>query len=397
MRAFAQKQNPLHKRVSSGFAHSNAAMSEPIHHTHPLLHLQRTIGNQAVQRLLQADAATDGRKSLAPEATPVLQQQAANAPNTIQRENGNGAEAAGTVGLNIDVTVYSGDTSDPLHETAKGIAESRYKTGKTNLAFPINRIEDLHQTLQLYAYLNKLQPEERIEKWKREGNFFLVPEDHPGFVNKITIIGHGRAGTKGKEPFYGFGGVAYKTSELAGLHQNGLDFSRYMISGGTVFLEGCEAAAGEEGRLFLFQIGQIFFGSRKKGRIKANTTVSMPIAGEIVGGSARELVWPDDFSDYISKAPSASDIRDTLKGGWRGAGLDVYLTPVGSDKLIGSYGTTGVITGFIKNQRVDYTWRDKEGEGKGYWVLSKDTLKLEGKWGFGDSDSNGGQWNLVKQ
>lgn len=56
MRTFAQKQNQPQKQVSSSFARSSMATSGPIHHKHPILQLQHTIGNQAVQRLLQTNA-----------------------------------------------------------------------------------------------------------------------------------------------------------------------------------------------------------------------------------------------------------------------------------------------------------------------------------------------------
>jgi hypothetical protein len=54
MRTFAQKQNQPQERVSPSLARSNTATSGPIHHTHPIVDLQRTIGNQAMQRLLRA-------------------------------------------------------------------------------------------------------------------------------------------------------------------------------------------------------------------------------------------------------------------------------------------------------------------------------------------------------
>ena len=54
MRTFAQKQNQPQKQLSSSLARSNTATSEPNFQSYPILHLQRTIGNQAVQRLLQA-------------------------------------------------------------------------------------------------------------------------------------------------------------------------------------------------------------------------------------------------------------------------------------------------------------------------------------------------------
>ena len=56
MRTFAQKQNQPQKPVSSGLARSNIAKPGLDHREHPLLHLQRIIGNQAVQRMLQTHA-----------------------------------------------------------------------------------------------------------------------------------------------------------------------------------------------------------------------------------------------------------------------------------------------------------------------------------------------------
>ena len=56
MRTFALKQNQPQKPVSSGLARSNILRPAPEHCDHPILHLQRTIGNQAVQRVLQTNA-----------------------------------------------------------------------------------------------------------------------------------------------------------------------------------------------------------------------------------------------------------------------------------------------------------------------------------------------------
>ena len=50
MRTVAQKQNHSHKAVASSFVRSNTAILWPNHYAHPLLFLQRTVGNQAVQR-----------------------------------------------------------------------------------------------------------------------------------------------------------------------------------------------------------------------------------------------------------------------------------------------------------------------------------------------------------
>jgi len=56
MRTFAQKPNRFQKPVSSSLARPNRATLGSEHIVHPLLHLQRTIGNQAVLRLLQTNA-----------------------------------------------------------------------------------------------------------------------------------------------------------------------------------------------------------------------------------------------------------------------------------------------------------------------------------------------------
>src|SRR5262245_44919603 len=53
MRAFAQNQHQ--RRASCNLTSSHTAESGASHHAHPMLHLQRTMGNQAVQRLLQAN------------------------------------------------------------------------------------------------------------------------------------------------------------------------------------------------------------------------------------------------------------------------------------------------------------------------------------------------------
>ena len=81
MRTFAQRQNLSQRRATSDFARRNTVASRSIH-SYPTLHLQRTIGNQAVLRLvrqaesndLEARSGTKEVTRLAPESTHVLQQ-----------------------------------------------------------------------------------------------------------------------------------------------------------------------------------------------------------------------------------------------------------------------------------------------------------------------------------
>ena len=56
MRTFVQNQNQPQKPVSSSLARSSIAKPGPDHREHPILHLQRAIGNQAVQQMLQTYA-----------------------------------------------------------------------------------------------------------------------------------------------------------------------------------------------------------------------------------------------------------------------------------------------------------------------------------------------------
>jgi hypothetical protein len=56
MQTFAQKQNLPQKPVSSSLVRFNTAIPGPNHREHPILHLQRAIGNQAVQQMLQTNA-----------------------------------------------------------------------------------------------------------------------------------------------------------------------------------------------------------------------------------------------------------------------------------------------------------------------------------------------------
>lgn len=60
MRAVAQEKNQANRRSLLNSKRQNAAVFPAKQKVHPVVHLQRTIGNQAVQRLLQAKISTPG-------------------------------------------------------------------------------------------------------------------------------------------------------------------------------------------------------------------------------------------------------------------------------------------------------------------------------------------------
>src|SRR4030095_10416272 len=65
MRTLARQRDPSQGRASSGGASQKGATSAPTELMNPFLQLQRMIGNQAVQRLLQADSNGPGADSCA--------------------------------------------------------------------------------------------------------------------------------------------------------------------------------------------------------------------------------------------------------------------------------------------------------------------------------------------
>lgn len=69
MRTLAQKQNPPQEQASSKFARRKRVILRTNHHPSPLLHVPRTIGNQAVQRVVQTNA-EDLKAGLAGTASP---------------------------------------------------------------------------------------------------------------------------------------------------------------------------------------------------------------------------------------------------------------------------------------------------------------------------------------
>ena len=63
MRTFVQKQNEPEQQASRNLTRSSRVSLTTSHPTHPILQLQRTIGNQAVERLLQAKSNGPGAGS----------------------------------------------------------------------------------------------------------------------------------------------------------------------------------------------------------------------------------------------------------------------------------------------------------------------------------------------
>lgn len=63
MRTFARKQKPIQRRGMANLMRRRDKPSAAGPNPHPILHLQRTLGNQAVKRILRASAESAGASS----------------------------------------------------------------------------------------------------------------------------------------------------------------------------------------------------------------------------------------------------------------------------------------------------------------------------------------------
>jgi hypothetical protein len=91
-----------------------------------------------------------------------------------------------------------------------------------------------------------------------------------------------------------------------------------------------------------------------------------------------------------------------LGGTWSNSGTTVDLKPLKSGGLFGTYdyrdGTMGTLHGVVEGNTIEYSWQHGSGDkewGKGYWEFTEQ--ELTGRYGYGSSNSNAGQWNLTKE
>ncbi|MCP4716162.1 MAG: hypothetical protein GY868_13680, partial [Deltaproteobacteria bacterium] len=77
--------------------------------------------------------------------------------------------------------------------------------------------------------------------------------------------------------------------------------------------------------------------------------------------------------------------------------VDLQLTQ-DSSSVNGSYAFKGgKLTGTINGKRLDYSWIQTDGKtGKGYFVISDDGKAIDGRYGYGGDNSDGGEWKGTK-
>jgi hypothetical protein len=100
------------------------------------------------------------------------------------------------------------------------------------------------------------------------------------------------------------------------------------------------------------------------------------------------------FVAVAAADPQAVDVSGTYDSNWDG------VTLVQDGRYVhGTYVCCGggTIEGRIYDGRViRYHWKQSGGEGEGVWEIVAPG-RLEGTWGSGQSDDDGGRWDLVRK
>lgn len=268
-----------------------------------------TVGQNIVfGRGQYAPGSTEGKRLLAHELTHVLQQGASVASGqvgVIRRSPDRELEEQAEAKRLKDAKAGGVVTTFPFAETVlESVASSRLEAGETNARIALGAIEDMRTGLDRIAVENKIIPPELVKARKNEVHW--VPPGFPGFIRRLEVLGHGSTGPKPENVGYTFAGASahsgygYRAKDLRELEKKGFDFSRYLVDGATVHLEGCLVGKGELGRKFLYQVGRLFFGL-KNGYVITNTCLSSKSVAvqEIEPCDPVTFKWPEDFKDLL--------------------------------------------------------------------------------------------------
>jgi hypothetical protein len=108
------------------------------------------------------------------------------------------------------------------------------------------------------------------------------------FIREIHVWGHGDPGR------FKFGSEYLGADDLG---KRGMGLNKHIAPFSTLYLRGCNAAAGKEGKEFLYQLGRVVFGCLP-GYLWGNTRpVSSAMGVDQSPGDPVEYSYPNDFQD----------------------------------------------------------------------------------------------------
>ena len=91
------------------------------------------------------------------------------------------------------------------------------------------------------------------------------------------------------------------------------------------------------------------------------------------------------------------DKPENLTGFWETTFADLCLLQI-ENKVTGTYNYKGgKLEGTITGNRFDYSWSQEDGKkGNGYFVITNNWQNIEGKYGYNDNSTSGGNWSGKK-
>jgi hypothetical protein len=135
--------------------------------------------------------------------------------------------------------------------------------------------------------------EKIVNNFKKETG---VEEIKP-FLTDFRIIGHGYPGAFKFSKIDPHGRLKhmYTIKDLRELSSGRL--TNYLVRNALVYIDGCDVAAGNEGKQFLCEVGRVFFG-HKAGRVRGNKCTVVPGGDEISVRDRKhadpiEIKWPE--------------------------------------------------------------------------------------------------------
>jgi hypothetical protein len=89
---------------------------------------------------------------------------------------------------------------------------------------------------------------------------------------------------------------------------------------------------------------------------------------------------------------------EPFTGSWQTNIVDLHLTQSGKT-VTGTYDYKGgSLTGSVTGNRLDYSWTQTDGKtGTGYFIVSDNGSSIDGCYGYGEDNKNGGHWTGTRK